>query len=54
MEQEAPGTGSGQIYQIPEIISALVSYVALLKVQADREQQLPQQMTRYAAPLACC
>ena len=39
--QETPGTGSGQMDQILENISALASSIALLQVQADREQRLP-------------
>ena len=49
--QEASGTGSGHIDQTLESISALASSVTLLQVQADREQRLPQQRTRHAAPL---
>ena len=50
--QEAPETGSVQIYQILESIRYLVSSVTLLQVQSDREQRLPQQRTRLADPLS--
>ena len=49
--QEAPGPGSGQLNQILEIISALASSVALLKVQLDRERWLTQQSMRHGPPL---
>ena len=47
----APGSGSGQLDQILDSISALVSSVVLLKFQADIEQRLPHQRMRHAAPL---
>ena len=46
--QEKLGAGSGQLDQILDSISALTSSVALLQVQADIEQQLPQQGARKA------
>ena len=49
--QETPSAGSGQLDQILESISALVSSVALLQVQSDRERLLPQRGAQEAAAL---
>ena len=43
--------GTRQLDQILESISALALFVDIFQVQADREQRLPPQRKRPAAPL---
>ena len=49
--QEAPETESGQLDQILESISDMASYVTLLQIQADRDRQMLQNITRPEVPL---